>query len=96
MESSLRLRYLSLDSEACGQLDCTQASLISEYLPISEAGDTLGKISPCLEFGVYYCFDIDFGQAMADESSEMLWKASKGVVTALWICVRIWSDMVGD
>ena len=51
--------------------------------PFSEAAYALLEVAAGLEFGVCYRFDCDVGEGMADESAEVLWKADKGVVTAL-------------
>lgn len=53
--------------------------------PFSETAHAILQVATGLEFWVCHRFDCDIGDSMADESTEVLWEAGKGVVTALYV-----------
>ena len=54
-----------------------------DYSPLSEPSDTLMQITTGLEFRVGHRFDRDLRKSMANQSSEVLWEAAKGIIAAL-------------
>ena len=51
--------------------------------PVPESAYALIQISSRLKFWVCYRFDGDIRQRMTSEGAQVLWKPSKGIITAL-------------
>jgi hypothetical protein len=52
-------------------------------IPFFKAGDTLSQIASSIELGILDLQDVQMRQRMGQQSAQMRWKASKGVVSAL-------------
>lgn len=60
-------------------------SLIHFNTPFSEAADTIFQVTSGFESRVGDCDDIDVGQSVADQCSQVLWECAKSIIAALEI-----------
>ena len=78
-------RSMTLFCNLMGLIRPCRAQLVmpSCHIPIPEPGHAFSKITPSFKLWIGRGSDFDVGQSIADEGPQVLWKATKGVISTL-------------